>query len=59
MLKDLPKAVGLYGHAMAKAGSERDRDSMYGQAIRVAERVFGEDGVRQIEALSGLQRGAP
>jgi hypothetical protein len=59
MLKDLPRAVGLYGRAMAKAGSERNRDSMYGQAARVAERVFGEEEVRQIEALSGFRRGAP
>src|SRR3954462_2854067 len=57
MLEDLPKATELYGRAMAKAGSERDQDSMYGQAARVAERVFGEQGVKQIEALSGFPRG--
>ncbi len=56
MLKDLPRAVELYGRAIAKAASERDRDSIYGQAIRVAERVFGKDGVGQIEVLSGFQK---
>jgi hypothetical protein len=30
---------------------------MYGQAVRVAERVFGEEWAKQIEALSGFQRG--
>jgi pimeloyl-ACP methyl ester carboxylesterase len=55
MLKDLPKAKELYKRALDKARSERERDSMYGQAVRVAERVFGEAGVREIAALTGLQ----
>ena len=55
MLEDLPKAAGLYKRALAKATSERERDSMYSQAVRVAERVFGEPGVKEIAALNGLQ----
>ena len=55
MLEDLPKAKELYKRALAKATSERDRDSMYSQAVRVAQRVFGEDGVKEIAALTGLQ----
>ena len=55
MLEDLQKATGLYKRALAKATSERDRDSMYGQAMRVALRVFGEPGAKEIAALSGLQ----
>src|SRR5262245_1820500 len=55
MLEDLPKAKELYKRALAKATSERDRDSMYSQAVRLAQRVFGEDGVKEIAALTGLQ----
>jgi hypothetical protein len=55
MLEDLPKAKELYKRALAKATSERDRDSMYSQAVRVAQRVFCEDGVKEIAALTGLQ----
>jgi|EndMetStandDraft_8_1072994.scaffolds.fasta_scaffold16695_4 pimeloyl-ACP methyl ester carboxylesterase len=55
MLEDLPKAKELYARALAKATSERERDSMYSQAVRVAERVFGERGVKEIAALNGLQ----
>jgi tetratricopeptide (TPR) repeat protein len=55
MLQDLNKADELYARALAKAESERDRDSMYSQAVRVAERVFGERGVKRIEVLSGLR----
>jgi pimeloyl-ACP methyl ester carboxylesterase len=54
MLQDLAKAKDLYARALVKAESERDRDSMYSQAVRVAERVFGEAGVREIETLSGF-----
>ena len=54
-MKDLPKATERYGRALAAAESERDRDSMYSQAVRVAERVFGESGVKQIEGLTGFQ----
>jgi len=54
MMEDLAKAKELYGRALAKAESERDRDSMYSQVVRVAERVFGETGVEQIEGLSGF-----
>jgi pimeloyl-ACP methyl ester carboxylesterase len=55
MLEDLPKATGLYKRALAKATSERERDSMYSQAVRVAQRVFGEPGVKEIETLYGFQ----
>ena len=55
MLQDLNKAEELYARALANAGSERHRDSMYSQAVRVAERVFGEQGLKRIEALSGLR----
>jgi pimeloyl-ACP methyl ester carboxylesterase len=54
MMGELSEASGLYGRAITKAESERDRDSIYSQAVRVAERVFGERGVKQIESLSGL-----
>lgn len=54
MLEDLPKATGLYKRALAKATSERERYSLYSQAVRVAERVFGETGGNEIETLSGF-----
>jgi hypothetical protein len=55
MLQDLPRAVDLYGRAMKRTESERDRDSMYGQAVRIAARIFGAQGVNHLEALCGFK----
>jgi tetratricopeptide (TPR) repeat protein len=57
MLGDLVQAEQKYRQAVAQADSTRDIDSMYVQAVRVAGRVFGEDGVTRIEEIFGVGRG--
>jgi pimeloyl-ACP methyl ester carboxylesterase len=54
MLGDLSGAETLYRQALARANSPRAVQSMYSQAIRVAERMFGERGSAAIEKLFGL-----
>ena len=58
MLGELDKALGLYGRAIKMAESQRDIESMYTQAVRVADRVFGRKGVKRFEELSGFPRAA-
>lgn len=57
MLGDLTAAETLYLQAITGATSPRSIQSMYSQAIRVAERVFGERGAKAIERVFGLEIG--
>jgi len=54
MLGNLDKALGLYARAVRMAPSPRDIESMYGQAVRIADRMFGREGVKRFEELSGF-----
>jgi tetratricopeptide (TPR) repeat protein len=54
MLGNPDKALGLYARAVRMAPSPRDIESMYGQAVRVADRMFGREGVKRFEELSGF-----
>jgi len=49
MLNNIDDAISLYAAAITKTTSPRQIDSMYSQAIRVAERVFDQKGVDRIE----------
>lgn len=53
---DLGQAETLYAQSIAMTLSPREQTSIYLQAIRVAERVFGESGVDLIERLFGVSR---
>ena len=55
MLGDLDGAENLYRRAKAMTASPREIDSMYGQAIRVATRMFGQEGANRIERVFGLR----
>lgn len=57
ILGDLEQAAELYSKAIELATSSRDVDSMYSQAIRVAEHKYGKDGVRAIEKTFGMAGG--
>jgi hypothetical protein len=54
MLGNLSDAETLYRQALTSANSPRAVQSMYSQAIRVAERMFEERGAKAIEKLFGL-----
>jgi pimeloyl-ACP methyl ester carboxylesterase len=54
MLTDLPGARDAYLLALAAGPTPRQVDSMYGQAVRVAAHVFGQEGVKAIEAVFGM-----
>lgn len=54
ILGNLPRARKYYREALAMASSERERDSIYSQAVRVAAKIFGEPGVKEIATLSGF-----
>jgi hypothetical protein len=45
----------LYARAVGMAQSPRDVESMYSQAVRVADRMFGRKGVKRFEELSGFR----
>jgi hypothetical protein len=49
ILGDIDKGFSAYTHAIAGARSQREIDSMYGQAFRIAERVYGENGLERLE----------
>ena len=55
MLNDLAQAEMFYRQALTKSNSPRAVQSMYSQAIRVAERMFGDSGTKSIEKIFGLQ----
>lgn len=54
MLGELERAEETYRQAVASVESPRDMDSMYSQAIRVAERVFGRRGITRMEKVFGV-----
>jgi pimeloyl-ACP methyl ester carboxylesterase len=54
VLGDLAAADGKYREALRQQPGARAADSMYLQAIRVASRVFGEAGQRDLEAVFGV-----
>ena len=54
ILGDLSKAESFYKKAIAMTESPRAVQSMYSQAVRVAIRIYGDDGAFQIERLFGL-----
>jgi hypothetical protein len=54
ILGDLERAVELYSHAISMAKSPRAIDSMYSQAIRVAEHAHGKSGAQRIEEAFGV-----
>lgn len=51
MLGNLDGAIILYDKAISLTNSPREINSMYSQAIRVATRIFGSDGAKQLETL--------
>ena len=51
MLREIDGAEERYRQAIAMCDSPREIYSMYSQAVRVAERVFGKDGVHRIERV--------
>jgi pimeloyl-ACP methyl ester carboxylesterase len=55
MLGDLDGAENLYRRAKALTESPRELDSMYGQAVRVATRMFGKKGADRIEQIFGAK----
>ncbi|SFH60064.1 Alpha/beta hydrolase family protein [Nitrosospira sp. Nsp14] len=54
MLKDLERAEHFYAGAILATNSPREVDTIYSQAIRVAARVFGQDGASRIDQLFDL-----
>jgi pimeloyl-ACP methyl ester carboxylesterase len=44
-----------YSDAIAQTSSQREIDSMYAQAFRVAERVYGDSGLIRIQQIFGYQ----
>jgi tetratricopeptide (TPR) repeat protein len=56
MQGELDKALVRYKQAISKTKSQREIDSMYSQAFRVAERIYGEEGAMKIEQAFGLHR---
>lgn len=56
ILGDLGRAISLYSRAISMATSPRAVDSMYSQAIRVAERIHGKNGVQRIEEAFGITK---
>lgn len=53
MLGQLSAACIEYGVAVQRTKSPREIDSMYSQAIRLSERIFGEAGIRTVETAFG------
>lgn len=55
ILGKLSDGIARYRQAICMSGSQREIDSMYAQALRVAERMYGEEGLAQIEITFGLR----
>jgi pimeloyl-ACP methyl ester carboxylesterase len=51
ILGNLDEGVNRYAAAIVATNSPRQIDSMYGQAIQVADRMFGRAGLEKIEAV--------
>jgi pimeloyl-ACP methyl ester carboxylesterase len=56
ILGELDDGFSAYAAAVAKASSQREIDSMYAQAFRVAERIDGEEGLRRLKKIFGYDR---
>jgi tetratricopeptide (TPR) repeat protein len=54
ILGDSAQAFACYDDAIKLTSSQRDIDSMYSQAFRVAERIYGQDGLLKVEQTFGL-----
>jgi pimeloyl-ACP methyl ester carboxylesterase len=54
MLQRLDQAEERYKWAVSHAESPREIDSMYAQAVRVAERISGRQGVSRMRKVFGL-----
>jgi hypothetical protein len=50
------EAYKMYTNAVAMTKLQREIDSMYSQASRVARRMYGEDGSAEIERIFGLTK---
>jgi pimeloyl-ACP methyl ester carboxylesterase len=57
ILGEIDTAFSEYAAAIGKTSSQREIDSMYAQAFRVAERVFGEQGLLRLEEVFGYGQG--
>jgi hypothetical protein len=56
ILGDIDAGFDSYAAAISKTSSQREIDSMHGQAFRVAERIFGEQGLARLEEAFGYGR---
>jgi hypothetical protein len=56
ILGEIDDGFSAYAAAVAKASSQREIDSMYAQAFRVAERMAGEEGLRRLKKIFGYDR---
>jgi len=56
ILGKLNDGIARYKEAITITTSQLQIDSMYGQALRIAERMYGENGLTQIEQAFGLHR---
>jgi pimeloyl-ACP methyl ester carboxylesterase len=56
ILGKLEIGVNFYAKAIAMTETQREMDSMYSQALRIAERMFGEEGLLQIERTFGVHQ---
>jgi pimeloyl-ACP methyl ester carboxylesterase len=54
VLGELEKGMTAYKEAIGRTRSQREVDSMYSQAFRVAERVYGEKGLERLERAFGV-----
>ena len=59
MLGDLEGAQHVYAIAITMTTSPREIDSIYSQAVRVAVKIFGQDGADRIEQLFDFPQVAP
>jgi hypothetical protein len=57
MLGRADEGYDAYSQAITKTRSQREIDSMYAQAFRVAERVYGENGLIRIQHIFGYRDG--
>ncbi len=56
ILGKLDDGIDMYQRAISSTRSQREIDSMYSQALRIAERVYGEEGLLKIEQVFGLHK---
>lgn len=56
LLSKPKKAYRKYAQAVSMTKEQRQIDSMYAQASRVARRLYGDSGAAEIEAIFGLKQ---